>query len=201
MWYVSLFMFLFLAELISKLWLLLYYHLPALLDRSFEVFFVPDWIVQTEHLTDFFFVQPCDISLIMFYFRAGPNALSIQPIHKWDIFFKKGKYEPIKNRRNQLTPRKDWELTLISIYGLKGIGSELTPGFICFCALVANTFLFVYVFFLLLFCSWCLFISQRLYVNMSIWIKHIVCIYCLFTCIACKNNHSSFHVYSTTNVS
>lgn len=33
--------------------------------------------------------------------------------------------------------------------------------------------------FLLLFCSWCLFISQRLCVNMSIWIKHIVCIYCL----------------------
>lgn len=61
-----------------------------------------------------------------------------------------------------------------------------------FCALVANTFLFVF----LLFCSWCLFISQRLCVNMSIWIKHIVCIYCLFTCIACKNNHSSFHVYS-----
>lgn len=52
--------------------------------------------------------------------------------------------------------------------------------------------------FLLWFCSWCFFISQRLCVNMSIWIKHIVCIYCLFTCIACKNNHSSFHVYSTS---
>lgn len=45
-------------------------------------------------------------------------------------------------------------------------------------------------------CSRCLFISQRLCVNMSIRMKHIVCIYCLFTCIACKNNHSSFHVYS-----
>lgn len=54
----------------------------------------------------------------------------------------------------------------------------------------------LFSFVLLLFCSWCLFISQRLCVNMSIWIKHIVCIYCLFTCIACKNNHSSFHVYS-----
>lgn len=41
-------MFLFPAELISELWLLLYYHLPALLDRSVEVFFVLV-IVQTEH--------------------------------------------------------------------------------------------------------------------------------------------------------
>lgn len=57
------------------------------------------------------------------------------------------------------------------------------------CALVANTFI------LFFFCSWCLFISQRLCVNMSIQIKHIVCIYCLFTCIACKNNHPPFHVY------
>lgn len=55
---------------------------------------------------------------------------------------------------------------------------------------------FFFFFFLILFCSRCLFISQRLCVNMSIQIKHIVCIYCLFTCIACKNNHSSFHVYS-----
>lgn len=36
--------------------------------------------------------------------------------------------------------------------------------------------LFVWI---LLFCSWCFFISQRLCVNMCIWIKHIVCIYCL----------------------
>lgn len=43
-------------------------------------------------------------------------------------------------------------------------------------------------------CSWCLFISQRLCVNMSIWIKHIVCIYCLFIALLVRTIifHSMF---------
>lgn len=61
----------------------------------------------------------------------------------------------------------------ISISGLKGIGSELTPGFVCFVHWWPTLFS------LFLFCSRCLFICQRLCVNMSIRIKHIVCIYCL----------------------
>lgn len=62
------------------------------------------------------------------------------------------------------------------------------------CALMADVVLFPDL------KSWCLFISQRLCVNMSIWIKRIICIYCLFTCFAYENYHSSFHVSSKPGV-
>lgn len=126
----------------------------------------------------------------MFVFRAGPNALSIQPIHTWDLLFQNSKQicglRLKVNNSSWLDELQNWKWTDPEPH-LFLVHWRPTP-FSLFC-------------FLLLFCSWCLFISQRLCVNMSIWIKHIVCIYCLFTCIACKNNHSSFHVYSTTSAS
>lgn len=49
-----------------------------LLVRSFEVFLCcPNF----GHVSS-------TLSVIMFLFRAGPNALSIQPIHKWDVSFR-----------------------------------------------------------------------------------------------------------------
>ncbi len=149
------------------------------------------------------FVRPCDISVIMFVSGLGPMHFPIQPIHKWDVFFQNSNMNRFWVRGNRLWEKTEIKSSFanrwitVSIFGLNGIGSELTPGLICF----VHWWPTLFSLFFLLFCSWCLFISQRLCVNMSIWIKHIVCIYCLFTCIACKNNHSSFRVYSTASVS
>lgn len=47
------------------------------------------------------------------------------------IFFQKRQIRTNLKWEESVDPEKGLRSTLISIYGLKGIGSELTPGFIC----------------------------------------------------------------------
>lgn len=116
----------------------------------------------------------------VFFSRAGPNALSHQPTLFLTLKKEKQYISLILLQKTDIFQQK--KNATKKVLSVTVMELEVSWPLASFVLCTGGQLFFIKM---MLLCSWCLTISQRLCVNMSIQIKHIVCIYCLFTCIAC----------------